>query len=308
MISVIITTYNRKEYLKKAIESVLNQSYKDIEIIIIDDCSTDGTEEEIKSLYGNKNNIHIYINEKNKGPGINRKYALTEKSKGDYIVFLDDDDIFLEKDYFAQAIDKLEKNPKLSMVTCNHIVYNSQYKEEKCVDFKYGEVVDNKEFFINFGNENFKKPIASFTVFRKKAFAETGGYEDMKIFNDTTIFLRALLYGPMGFINIYGGRYLIHGNNISFSCNCDFILDNLKEKYSIYKKISKFFDLSQEQAKKWLVEQCDITIVYYIRGSKPTKKELRKIYLWVIKNLKSYEYVKKYKKLNQECMNAEKFV
>ena len=57
MISVIITTYNRKEYLKKAIESVLNQSYKDIEIIIIDDCSTDGTEEEIKSLYGNKNNI-----------------------------------------------------------------------------------------------------------------------------------------------------------------------------------------------------------------------------------------------------------
>ena len=308
MISVIITTYNRKEYLKNAIESVLNQSYKDIEIIIIDDCSTDGTEEEIKSLYSDNKNLYIYRNTKNQGPGINRKYALTNKAKGEYIVFLDDDDIFLEKDYFAKAIDKLNKDTNLSMVACNHIIYNSQTKEEKYIDFKYGEVVDNKEFFINFGSENFKKPIASFTVFRKKAFEETGGYEDMKIFNDTTIFLRALLYGPMGFINIYGGQYLIHGKNISFSCDCNFILDNLKEKYAIYKLINKFFNLNEEQAKKWLVEQCDITIVYYIRGSKPNKKELRKLYFWILKNLKSYKYVKKYKKLNEECKNAGKFI
>lgn len=306
-ISVIITTYNRKEYLKKAIESVLKQTYKNYEIIIIDDFSQDGTTEEIKKMYQNYNNISIYRNEENKGPGISRKYALDKKAEGEYLIFLDDDDIFIDSEYFEKAVKLFEENEKISMVCCNHIVYSTMKQEKQEIDFKYDKIVDNKEFFINFGKENFRKPTASFAIFRKESFEKTS-YKEMKIFNDTTMFLRALLYGDMGFINTFGGQYLIHGENISFHCDCDFILDNLREKYAVYQLAKTIFQIDSKKLKKWLIEQADITIIYYIKGSKPNKKELNKIYYWTIRYLKSIECVRKYKKIAEEFADKEKIV
>lgn len=128
-------------------------------------------------------------------------------------------------------------------------------------------------------------------MFKKEAFEVTNSSQ-MKIFNDTTIFLRALLYGPMGFINTFGGVYLIHGKNISFGCNCDFILDNLNEKYVVYKLANKVLNISKKELKQCIIEQSDITIIYYIKGSKHNKKDLKRIYLWAYKHLKSIRAVK----------------
>jgi len=305
LISIIITTYNRKKYLKKAIDSVFTQSYKHYEIIIIDDCSQDGTFEYIKESYKHCENISIFRNNENLGPGKNRKYALQEKIKGEYIIFLDDDDVFIDSEYFSKAMKLFEKNDKLSMVSCNHIIHNTITNEDIKMNLNYNEIVDNKEFFMNFGNENFKKPIASFTIFKKEAFEKTKSSQ-MKIFNDTTIFLRALLYGPMGMVNTFGGVYLIHGKNISFGCDCDFILDNLNEKYSVYKLANKFFKVSEKEMKQWLREQSDITIIYYIKGSKPNKKSLKRIYFWAYIHLRSMEYIKKYKEIGKECEKKDK--
>lgn len=305
LISVVITTYNRKDYLVNAIESVLVQTYSNYEIIIVDDNSNDGTGEIIKKLYKDNNKIIYYKNEINKGPGINRKEAVDNKVNGEYIVFLDDDDIFLDNKYFEKAIKLFKKNSKLALVACNHIIYNAMTKEEIKKDLKYGEVVDNKEFFLNFGKEKFPKPICSFTIFRKEAF-EITKYRKMKIFNDTTIFLRALLYGPMGIIDTYGGRYLIHGKNISFDCKLDFILDNLKEKYVVYHLAEKFFSFSREELKKWFIEQLDITIIYYIKGTKPTKRQMMKIYIWTIIYARDIKVVKKYINIYKENKKKEK--
>lgn len=76
-ISVIIPSYNRIDFINKAIESVLNQKYKEIEIIIIDDGSTDGTYEFLQKEYKDKHNILIYRNEKNSGAGFSRKIRIS---------------------------------------------------------------------------------------------------------------------------------------------------------------------------------------------------------------------------------------
>jgi glycosyltransferase involved in cell wall biosynthesis len=89
--SVILATYNRYEYLRLAIDSVLSQTFKDYEIIVVDDGSTDGTMEKLKSQYGMR--IHA-VRQLNQGP--ERAYGLGASfANGEYLAFLDSDDFFL---------------------------------------------------------------------------------------------------------------------------------------------------------------------------------------------------------------------
>ena len=114
MISVIIPTYRRYTYLRQAVQSVIQQNYSDIEIIIIDDHSGDET----KKISKDFPQIHYIENDKNKGPGYSRKMGL-KKAQGEYIVFLDDDDYYTDNSFFHTAVDILEKNSDYVFVSAN---------------------------------------------------------------------------------------------------------------------------------------------------------------------------------------------
>lgn len=100
-ISVLMPVYNAQDYLAEAIDSVLNQTFTDWELIIGDDGSTDGTEDIIKSYIKTHNRISYYKNEKNKGH-TETKYSLLDKSTGEYIAFLDADDVSLPERFAIQ--------------------------------------------------------------------------------------------------------------------------------------------------------------------------------------------------------------
>lgn len=297
-ISVVITTYNRRKFLEKAIDSVFSQTYKNIEIIVIDDASKDDTAEYMKKFEKNKR-VKFIKNTENKGCGENRKIGVLEYATGEYINFLDDDDLFINKEYFEQAIKLFNQNKKLSMVCAPHVVYNTLDDSKSNKKFPYNKAVDNKEFFLNFGNEKFPKPIISVAIIKREAL-EFAEYQNMEILNDTTIFLRALLYGPMGFIKETSAQYLVHGNNISFSCNVNFIIQNLEEKYKVYKLIEKHFDFDESKRKDWLLKQADITIIYFIVGSKPSFLDFCKILKWTKKRLNNKEKIKEYKQIYKQ--------
>lgn len=89
MISVVIPNHNRSEYVAEAINSILNQTYKGFEIIVVDDCSTDSSMD-ILNWYGDK--IKVFRNEKNMGIAYTRNRGIQE-SKGEYIAVMDSDDI-----------------------------------------------------------------------------------------------------------------------------------------------------------------------------------------------------------------------
>ena len=93
--SVIIPTYNRVEFLNEAIQSVLNQSFQDFELIIVDDASTDATQKLLNTFKENPK-IKIYINSVNKGVSFSRNKGI-QKSMGEIITFLDSDDIWLKR-------------------------------------------------------------------------------------------------------------------------------------------------------------------------------------------------------------------
>src|SRR5699024_10368844 len=87
-VSIIIPVYNTAEYIEKCIQSVLDQSYKHIELIVIDDCSTDNSYENLTKFKNEHDQIKLFKFNQNKGPGAVRNFGLT-KATGEYIYFLD---------------------------------------------------------------------------------------------------------------------------------------------------------------------------------------------------------------------------
>jgi len=90
-VSIITPTYNAARFIGETIESILQQSFKNFELIIVDDCSTDHTEKVVKEYMEKDKRIKFYKLEKNSGAAIVRNTAL-EKAKGRYVAFLDSDD------------------------------------------------------------------------------------------------------------------------------------------------------------------------------------------------------------------------
>ncbi|MGE6330877.1 glycosyltransferase [Psychrobacter pacificensis] len=96
LVTVYIPTYNRLELLNRAVKSVLNQTYKNLEIIIVDDCSVDGTIEYLKKISAKEKRIKYFLKEKNSGACASRNIAI-KNAEGYFITGLDDDDYFEKK-------------------------------------------------------------------------------------------------------------------------------------------------------------------------------------------------------------------
>ncbi len=119
-VSVIIPTYNRAEFLGGAVRSVIKQEYDNIEIIIVDDMSTDNTESVVESLMTIFPSIVYCENDHNKGPSGARNTGII-KSSGEYIAFLDSDDIWLEG-HLTNGLKVFDKNPEIDVIFGNFSV------------------------------------------------------------------------------------------------------------------------------------------------------------------------------------------
>jgi glycosyltransferase involved in cell wall biosynthesis len=107
MISIVTTCYNLEGYIEKCITSILNQSYDDIELIIVNDCSTDNSLTVIdKFLYDTR--IKLINNKENVGAGKSRKIGI-ENCNGDYLILIDGDD-WITSDYLKILCETAKKN------------------------------------------------------------------------------------------------------------------------------------------------------------------------------------------------------
>jgi glycosyltransferase involved in cell wall biosynthesis len=107
-VSCIVPVYNVEKYLKRCLDSLLAQTYNDIEIICVDDCSPDSCGEilqEYKQTYPDK--IRVLCNKENIGQGRSRAWAIKE-AKGEYVMFIDSDD-YVSQDYVATYLQEMEK-------------------------------------------------------------------------------------------------------------------------------------------------------------------------------------------------------
>jgi len=123
IVSVLIPTYNKAEFLGEAIESVLNQTFKDFELIIVDDCSKDNTDDVVKR-YQDDCRVKYFKNVKNLGIGGNWNKTLG-LATGKYIKFLMGDDKF-EPELLEKYVSVMENNPNVSLVTSYRGVFGDR--------------------------------------------------------------------------------------------------------------------------------------------------------------------------------------
>ncbi len=126
-VSVIIPTYNRAKFIPNAVKSIIDQNYNNIEIIVVDDGSTDNTDEVINALKKEHHNILYCRNERQKGPSGARNTGIN-KSTGDFISFLDSDDIWLPE-HLQGGMKILNNHSNIDVVFGNY----------KIVDFESGQ-------------------------------------------------------------------------------------------------------------------------------------------------------------------------
>lgn len=121
IVSINITTFNRANLLSRCLDSVLRQTYKNIEIIIVDDASTDMTHDVIKSYQAEHSNIKYFSHPLNKGNAAARNTAI-KKSTGMYVAFMDDDDEWIDINKIAKQVKIFNQADKNLGIVCSGII------------------------------------------------------------------------------------------------------------------------------------------------------------------------------------------
>lgn len=176
LVSIILPTYNRAGYIKKSIESVLRQTYRDFELIIIDDGSADGTAKILSQYQKRDSRVRIIRNEKNLGfvKSLNKGISL---ARGKYIARLDDDDFWSNSQKLEKQIRFFEDNPDYILVGGGMIKIDEKGKEIKKYLFPENDK-DIREIMLL--TDPFVHPAV---VFKKEAWRLVGGYDERFYFS-----------------------------------------------------------------------------------------------------------------------------
>ncbi|MCK5112372.1 MAG: glycosyltransferase family 2 protein [Thermoplasmatales archaeon] len=163
-VSVIIPTYNRPDFLKKAIKTVLNQTYKNLEILVIDDASTADNQKIINNF--NDNRIIYFKNKTRRGASYSRNVGI-KNAKGKFIAFLDDDDEWMPEKIEKQ-VESMEKHKDVALAICYSL--DKRFGHERVN--KPPEIISHELILKSFNLSS----TSSYLV-RKDAIDEAGGFD-----------------------------------------------------------------------------------------------------------------------------------
>lgn len=219
-ISVIVAVYNTEKYLDRCIESLLNQTYKNMELVIVEDCSTDSSRKLLKKYKENKN-IKVFYNRENRGLSYSRNYGL-KKSTGDFIGYIDSDD-YVEPDYYEKLMSSIKDN-KSDIAICDiKLVDEQTNKIQRCKcytnDFDVCSVVNNS-FAASACNKLFKRK-----NIEKYPFAEGKVNEDIAVVIPTVIQAKKISYADTCYFYVQRGGSI---QNSKFSDKRFDIFDGVK--------------------------------------------------------------------------------
>jgi GT2 family glycosyltransferase len=217
-VSVIIPAYNAQELIAKTLDSILAQTYKNIEIIVVDDGSTDNTSQ---IVHGYQPWVHCYYQNNSGGCAVPRNTGI-KHGTGDFLCFMDADDLMVP-DRVARQVEFMERYPDVGLVFCDYRNFSDDglYPTshfETCPRL-WEQLKGKKEIVLEkacpvMAQENFG--IAGSFLLRKGLLAlETGFEPSLKACEDFHFFYRLARHTQVGIINEVGMMRRMHGNNMT---------------------------------------------------------------------------------------------
>lgn len=237
-VSIIMLSYNYGSYIPEAIQSVLNQSYPDYELIIIDDCSDDGSDSIIREYASKDDRIKFFINPKNIGIASSFNSGL-DKCRGEYIGYLSSDDIW-ERNRLEAGVLVLDSRPDVHYVYSNLSIIddNGMFTGQTVNDLFYsprgkysGNVLDEliKGIFICFSS----------LLLRSKAITGIRLNPDLKYMNDWQFLLEISERGNFHYIDDVLAKYRVHSSSsildkMGYTTDYIKLVEIMKYKYKDY--------------------------------------------------------------------------
>lgn len=264
-ISVIVPVYNTEKYLDKCLDSLLNQTYKNLEIIVVEDCSTDKSRKALQKYSKNKK-IKIVFNDQNKGLSFSRNIGL-KNATGDYIGYIDSDD-YVDLDFYEKLMDSIVQYKSEIAICDMKVVYEDKNVElvSKCCNFDDFNVVNviNNGLAASACNKLFKKELIS-----KYPFAEGKVNEDIAVIIPALVNSKKISYANTYYYYVQRGGSI---QNSGFSDKRFDIFYGVKITLERIKK-SKYYD----EIKDVLVYNQLIVLLLYVVPKETNFKRRQKI-------------------------------
>jgi len=193
LVSVIIPTFNRREYVCQAIDSVLTQTWTDYEIVVVDDGSTDGTASALHTRFGKRIE---YVYQSNRGESAARNEAI-RRSRGQYLALLDSDDLWMPTKLERQ-VAMLESRPEMGLVSCHVNVITAEGEPVGAGPMHPEQTSD----VVSLESLALASPVhASTIVVRRSCLTQVGGFdENIRYGEDWDLCLRIAAKHPIGFV------------------------------------------------------------------------------------------------------------
>lgn len=226
LISIILPVYNIEKYLDRCFESLKRQSYQNLEIIFVDDGSTDNSGEKCES-YKEKDSRIIVFHKVNGGLSDARNYG-TARAKGAYITYVDPDD-YIDEDYISYLYD-LIVNYGTSMSVCQHRICYQNGKKKECSSSEKDEKVSSEQWLKRFLYNDIYDTSAYCKLIKRTLLTDIS-FPKGKIFEDLATMYKIIIkakYIAVGYQSKY--NYLFHSASISN--------DSFNERYFDYSDIT----------------------------------------------------------------------
>ena len=206
LVSVVIPSYNASQWIRATIDSALRQSYAPLEVVVVDDASTDETRQLLKEM-GPR--VRVYHNPANQGVSASRNRAIRE-AKGEYIALLDHDDIW-HPEKLERQMALFQKDPGLGLVFSDCRYETNAGKSWRSFE---ASAPGRGHVFDRLLEENFIPCLTA--VFPKKTGLEAGGFrENLKILEDHDFFLRIAQKHRVDYVDQPLATYRLHEMNFT---------------------------------------------------------------------------------------------
>lgn len=203
-VTIIVPVYNAKKYISKCLDSIINQTYSDLEIIVIDDGSKDGTTELVKGYVNRDKRISLIVKE-NEGVGIARNTGI-ESAKGEYITFVDADD-WIDEDFIETLVAKIG-DADVAVGRFKPVIEDENFSR-RFTHFEADEVIDREHFFKHCLEDYTYTFVCWGKLYKKSALA---GIRFLPMpFSEDSVFCREVLGAAKGvsLVNVEGYNYRI---------------------------------------------------------------------------------------------------
>lgn len=214
-VTVMIPTFNHSAYIVRAIKSALAQTYKNIEVLISDDCSSDDTEGTVRNLIENLKDERLFYRKNNNNLGILRNYHETLlRATGDFVVNLDGDDFFVNPSFIERAISQFLSDPEVVLVFGDYSEFIQSTGESLSITNKrLPNVIDGCQFLDLFADGKITWNHNAI-VYKRLPATNLGFYWHPEILrNDWESFFRLIAGCRVGYSGSIESAWVQHGNN-----------------------------------------------------------------------------------------------